>query len=282
MAENSHSVSLEDSPASKHQDSPASTPEEVDPLADSPVTTEQGHSPATPDQGHSLATPDQGHSLDTPDQGHSIATPVQGINLSSLTQQQLTADCEELVDSMLTQAVICSEQGVHGLGQDTTCLSPTCSLGGVSPISDLSAAIAELVSSNVRFRRKVYYNCSKCQKILANATSCGCGTTSEFPRVIFRKAFAKAMALLTKIDALTKTRPKDTVKTHVTIHRWASYLMTSHTVPYTGLLTKASGINKLVTCPCFKATLPTRAKSETVQGVTAAPAISGIKNSEVG
>ena len=143
MAENSHPVSLEDSPASKHQDSPASTTEEVDPLADSPVTTEQGHSPATPDQGHSLGTPDQ---------GHSIATPFQGITLSSLTQQQLTADCEELVDSMLTQAVICSEQGVHGLGQDTTCLSPTCSLGGVSPISDLSATIAELVSSNVCFR----------------------------------------------------------------------------------------------------------------------------------
>ena len=264
MAENSHQVTLDDSPATKPEDSPASTPEEVDPLADSPVTTEQGHSPATPDQGHSPATPDQ------------------GITLSSLTQQQLTADCEELVDNMLTQAVICSEQGVHGLGPDTTCLSPTCSLGGVSPISDLSAAIAELVSSNVRFRRKVYYNCSKCQQILANATSCGCGTPTDFPKIIFRKAFAKAMSLLTKIDALTKTRPNSTPKTHVTIHRWASYLMTSHTVPYTGLLINASGITKLVTCSCFKAALPTRAKLETVQGVTAAPAISGTRNSEVG
>ena len=184
MAENSHTVSLEDSPASKLQDSPASTAEEVDPLADSPVTTEQGHSPATPVQGHSLAT-DQGHSPGTPDQGHSIATPVQGIPLSSLTPQQLTADCEELVESMLSQAVTCSEQGVHGLGQDTTCLLPTCSLGGVSPISDLSAAIAELVSSNVRFRRKVYYNCSKCPQILSNATSCGCGTPTDFPKIIF-------------------------------------------------------------------------------------------------
>ena len=110
MAENSHQVTLEDSPASKPQDSPASTPEEVFPLADSPVTTEQGHSPATPEQGHSPATIDQ------------------GITLSSLSQQQLTSDCEDLVDSMLTQVVICSEHGVHGLGPDTTCLSPTCSV----------------------------------------------------------------------------------------------------------------------------------------------------------
>ena len=243
MAENSHTVSLEDSPASKLQASPASTAEEVDPLADSPVTTDQGHSPTTPVQGHSLAT-DQGHSPGTPDQGHSTATQAQGIPLSSLTPQQLNTDCAELVESMLSQAVTCSEQGVHGLGQDTSCLSPTCSLGGVSPISDLSGAIAELVSSNSRFRRKVLYNCSKCQNILVNATSCGCGATSEFPRVIFRKAFAKAMALLTKIDSLAKTRPIDSVRTHVTIHRWASYLMTSHTVAYAGLLTKANGIKK--------------------------------------
>ena len=144
MAENSLQVNLEDSPASKPEDSPASTPEEVDPLADSTATPDQGHSPATIDQG---------------------------ITLSSLSQQQLTSDCEDLVDSMLTQVVVCSEHGVHGLGPDTTCLSPTCTLGGVSPISDLSAAVAELVSCNVRFRRKVYFNCSKCSQILSNAYS---------------------------------------------------------------------------------------------------------------
>ena len=275
MADNSHTVSLEDSPASKLQASPASIAEEVDPLADSPVTTDQGHSPSTPVQGHSLAT-DQGHSPGTPDQGHSTATPAQGIPLSSLTPQQLNTDCAELVESMLSQAVTCSEQGVHGLGQDTSCLSPTCSLGGVSPISDLSGAIAELVSSNSRFRRKVLYNCSKCQNILVNATNCGCGATSEFPRVIFRKAFAKAMALLTKIDSLAKSRPIDSVRTHVTIHRWASYLMTCHTVAYAGLLSKASGIKKLVTCTCFTATVPTRAKTEIVLGVTATPCFSCI------
>ena len=264
MAENSHQVNLDDSPAAKPEDSPASTPEEVDPLADSPVTTEQGHSPATPDQGHSPATIDQ------------------GITLASLSQQQLTSDCEDLVDSMLTQVVICSEQGVHGLGPDTTCLSPTCSLGGVSPISDLSAAIAELVSCNVRFRRKVYYNCSKCPQILSNATSCGCGTPTDFPKIIFRKTFAKAMSFLTNLDALSKTRPNSNPKTHVSIHRWASYLMTSHTVPYTGLLINASGITKRVSCSCFQAALPIRAKLETVQGVTAAPTVSGTRNSEVG
>ena len=264
MAENSLQVNLEDSPASKPEDSPASTPEEVDPLADSTATPDQGHSPATPDQGHSPATIDQ------------------GITLASLSQQQLTTDCEEVEDSMLTQVVVCSELGVHGLGPDTTCLSATCTLGGVSPTSDLSAALAELVSCNVRFRRKVLFNCSKCSQILSNATSCGCGTPTDFPKIIFRKTFAKAMSFLTKLEALTKTRPNSTPKSHVSIHRWASYLMTCHTVPYTGLLINASGINKIVSCSCFQAALPIRAKLETVQGDTAAPTVSGTKNSEVG
>ena len=105
------------------------------------------------------------------------------------------------------------------------CLSPTCSLGGVDPINDLSGAIAELVSSNSRFRRKALYNCPKCQNILVNATNCVCGSKSEFPRVLFRKAFAKAMALLTKINSLAKSRPIDSVRTHVTVHRWASYFL---------------------------------------------------------
>ena len=160
MADNSLHVNLEDSPASKPEDSPASKPEEMDPLADSPATLDQGHSPATLDQGHTLA---------------------------SLSQQQLTMDCEEVVDDILTQVVVCSELGVHGLnGPDTTCMSATCSLGGINPTSDISAALAELVSSNVRYERKTLFNCSKCSLILSNSTSCGRGQPTDFPKNIFR------------------------------------------------------------------------------------------------
>ena len=264
MADNSLQVNLEDSPASNPEDSPASKPEDMDPLADSPATLDQGHSPATLDQGHSPATIDQGHTL------------------ASLSQQQLTMDCEEVVDSILTQVVVCSELGVHGLGPDTTCMSATCTLGGVNPTSDLSAALAELVSSNVRYRRKVLFNCGKCSQILSNSTSCGCGQPTDFPKLIFRKTFAKVMSFLTKLEALTKSRTNSSPKSHVSIHRWASYLMSSHTVPYTGLLINASGINKRVTCSCFQAEVPIRAKLETVQGDTVAPNVSGTNNSEVG
>ena len=282
MADTSPTVSLEDSPATILLASPAVKAEEVDPLADSPVgTTDQDTSPSTPVQGHSLAT-GQGHSPGTPEEGHSSASPAQGIPLSTLSPLQLNTDCAEIVESMLSQALTCSEQGVHGLGEDTSCLSPTCSLGGVDPINDLSGAIAELVSSNSRFRRKALYNCPKCQNILVNATNCVCGSKSEFPRVLFRKAFAKAMALLSKINSLAKSRPIDSVRTHVTVHRWASYIMTCHTVGYAGLLSKASGIKKLVTCNCFAATMPTRVKTETVLGVTATPANHGSQKSEVG
>ena len=110
----------------------------------------------------------------------------------------------------------------------------------------------------------------------------GLRNSQDFPKIIFRKTFAKAMSFLTKLEALTTTCPNSTPKSHVSINRWASYLMTSHNVAYTGLLINASGINKSVSCSCFQAALPIRAKLETVQGDTAAPTVSGTRNSEVG
>ena len=80
------------------EDSPASKSEEKDPLADKPATLNQGPT------------------------------------LASLSQEQLTMDCQDVVDDILTQVVVCSELGVHGLnGPDTTCMSATCSLGGYKP-----------------------------------------------------------------------------------------------------------------------------------------------------
>ena len=282
MADNSPIVSLDDSQATTLLASPAVKAEETDPLADSPVsTTDQDTSPTTPVLGHSLAI-GLGHSPGTPEEGNSSASPTTGTPLSTLSPLQLNSDCAEIVESMLSQALTCSEKGVHGLGEDTSCLSPTCSLGGLDPINDLSGAISELVSSNTRFRRKAMYNCPKCLTVLVNATHCVCGSKAEFPRVLFRKAFSKSMALLTKVNTLAKSRPIDSVRTTVTVHRWASYILTCHTVGYAGLLSKASGIQKLVTCNCFATTLPTRVKTETVLGVTATHANNGRQKSEVG
>ena len=90
------------------------------------------------------------------------------------------------------------------------------------------------------------------------------------------------MSFFTKPEALTKNRTNISPKTHVSIHRWAGYLMSSHTIPYTGLLINASGINKRVTCSCFQAEVPNRAMLETDQGDTVALNVSGTINSEVG
>ena len=222
------------------EDSPASNSEEKDPLADKPATLNQGPT------------------------------------LASLSQEQLTMDCQDVVDDILTQVVVCSELGVHGLnGPDTTCMSATCSLGGINPTSDISAALAELVSSNVRYKRKSLFNCSKCSIKLSNSTSCGCGQPTDFPKIIFRKTFTKAMSFFTKLEALSKNRTNSSPKTHVSIHRWAGYLTSSHSIPYTGLLINASGINKRVTCTCFQAEEPNRAMLETDQGDTVALNVSG-------
>ena len=279
MAENS--PPLEDSQVTTLLASPAVNAEETDPLAVSPVgATDQDIVPTTPGMGHSPAI-GLGHTPGTPGEGNSSASPTTGTPLSTLTPAQLHSDCSEIVDSMLTQALTCSEKGVHGLGEDTSCLSPTCSLGGLDPINDLSGAISELVSQNSRFRRKAMFNCPKCLTVIINTTHCVCGAQIEFPRVLFRKSYSKCMSLLTKVNTLAKSRPADSARTIVTVHRWASYILKAHSVGYAGLLSKASGIQKIVTCNCFVATLPTGAKTETVPGVTATHANHG-RHSEVG
>ena len=114
-----------------------------------------------------------------------------------------------------------------------------------------------------------------------HTTHCKCGAKIEFPRVLFRKSYSKCMLVLTKVNTLAKARPADSARTIVTVHRWASYILQAHSVGYAGLLTKASGIQKIVTCNCHVATLPTGAKTETVPGVTATHANHG-RPSEVG
>ena len=199
-----------------------------------------------------------------------------GPTLASLSQEQLTMDCQDIVGEILTQVVVCSELGVHGLnGPETTCMSATCSLGGINPTSDISAALAELVSTNQRYRRKSLFNCSKCSIKLSNSTSCKCGQPTDFPKILFRKTFAKAMSFFTKLEALSKNSPTNSPKTHVSIHRWAGYLMSSHSISYTGLLINASGITKRLSCTCFQAEEPNRAMLETDQGDSVALNVSG-------
>ena len=49
------------------------------------------------------------------------ATQNLGPTLASLSQEQLTMDCQDIVGEILTQVVVCSELGVHGLnGPETT------------------------------------------------------------------------------------------------------------------------------------------------------------------
>ena len=185
-------------------------------------------------------------------------------------------DCQDIVGEILTQVVVCFELGVHGLnGPETTCMSATCSLGGINPTSDISAALAELVSTNQRYRRKSLFNCSKCSIKLSNSTSCKCGQPRDFPKILFRKTFAKAMSFFTKLEALSKNSPTNSPKTHVSIHRWAGYLMSSHSISYTGLLINASGITKRLSCTCFQAEEPNRAMLETDQGDSVAHNVSG-------
>ena len=44
-----------------------------------------------------------------------------GPTLARLSHEQLTMDCQDIVGEILTQVVVCSELGVHGLnGPETT------------------------------------------------------------------------------------------------------------------------------------------------------------------
>ena len=135
MAENS--PPMEDSQVTTLLASPAVKAEETDPLAVSPVgATDLDTVPTTPGMGHSPAS-GLGHSPGTPEEGNNSASPATGIALSALTPAQLHSTCSQIVENMLTQALKCSEDGVHGMGEDTSCLSPTCSLGGLDPIGDM-------------------------------------------------------------------------------------------------------------------------------------------------
>ena len=280
MADNS--PPLEDSNVTTLLDSPASNAEEeTDPLSVSPAAaTDQDTVPTTPGMGHSPAS-GLGHSPGTPEEGNSSASPATGTALSALTPAQLHSTCSQIVENMLTQALKCSENGVHGMGEDTSCLSPTCSLGGLDPIGDICGAISELVSQNSRFKRKANFNCPKCLTVLTNTSHCKCGAKIEFPRVLFRKSYSRCMTILTKVNSLAKDRPADSVRTIVTVHRWASYILQAHSIGYAGLLTNASSVHKLVTCNCYGSTLATGAKTETVPGVTATHANKG-RPAEVG
>ena len=173
------------------------------------------------------------------------------------------------------QALSCSENGIHGLGEDTSCLSPTCSLGGLDPLSDISCAISDLVSQNPRFKRKSMFNCHSCLNVITNSSHCKCGARHEFPRVLFRKTYSKCVSVLAKINILAKARPANSDRTIVTVHRWASYILRAHSVNYAGLLTNASTVHTTVTCNCHGA------QTRTVPGVTATLASQG-SHSEVG
>ena len=76
-------------------------------------------------------------------------------------------------------------------------------------------------------------------------------------------------------------RPADSVRTIVTVHRWASYILQAHSIGYAGLLTNASSVHKLITCNCFGPRLATDAKTGTVPGVKATRANKG-RPAEVG
>ena len=199
-----------------------------------------------------------------------------GPSLDSLSHEQLTQNCQDIVGEILHQVVICSEAGVHGLnGPETTCVSATCSLGGISPTSDISLALANLVSTNQRYRRKCYFNCSKCSVILRNTTSCKCGQSTDFPNILFKKSFSKAMAFFTKLEVTSKHTTTNSPKSHVSLHRWARYLQSSHSIMFTGLLDNASGISKRLSCTCFQAEEPDRPMLETDQGESVALNVSG-------
>ena len=233
----------------------------------------------TPGPGHSPAS-GLGQSPGTPEEGNPDS-PSTGITLSALTPAQLHSTCSQLVESMLSQAIKCSEDGVHGMGEDTSCLSPTCSLGGLDPLGDICSAVSQLVSENGRFKRRTNFNCPKCLAVLTNTSHCKCGAVIEFPRILFRKSYSRCMTIFSKVHLLAKDRPANSARTIVTVHRWASYILQAHSIGYAGLLTNASSVHKLITCNCFGPTLATDAKTGTVPGVKATRANKG-RPAEVG
>ena len=94
-----------------------------------------------------------------------------GPTLDSLTVEEISQDCKDILTDILQVVVVCSEAGVNGPnGPQTSCVSATCSLGVVSPPQDIKLALANLVSTNARYRRKSYFNCGQCTAVIRNTT----------------------------------------------------------------------------------------------------------------
>ena len=125
----------------------------------------------------------------------------QGQPLESLTSAQIEQDCSEILLGIISQAVTCSEEGTHGpTGALTSCVSATCSLGGVSPPQDLALALSNLVSSNSRYKRKTLFNCGVCKAIIRNTTACPCSSAQDFSALLFKRAWKKSLAIFRKLE----------------------------------------------------------------------------------
>ena len=167
-----------------------------------------------------------------------------GPSLDSLTLEQLTQDCQDILGDILQEVVVCSEGGGPWpqRARDLMCLRDR-SLGGVNPPQDLSLALANLVSNNQRYRRKCYFNCGQCTAVIRNTTSCKCGNKIDFPNILFKKSSSKSMAFFSKLEVTSNHTTTDSPKSHVSLHRWARYLLSSHSVMFTGLLENATGLS---------------------------------------
>ena len=199
-----------------------------------------------------------------------------GPTLDSLTAEQLSQDCKDILADILQEVVVCSEAGVHGPnGPETSCVSATCSLGGVSPPQDITLALANLVSNNQRYRRKCYFNCGQCTAVIRNTTSCHCGHKIDFPTILFKKCFTKSLAFFSKLEVTSNHTTTDSPKNHVSLHRWARYLLSSHGVMFTGLLDNATGLSNRTSCSCFQAQEPDKSMLETEQDESLALNVSG-------
>ena len=109
--------------------------EETDPLLPTTVEEELALDTASgqgsPSQGHSSLAMGQGPP-GPPGPAEQVApvTMATATVLSALTTAELASTCSQLVESLLSQVVLCSERGEHGLGESTSCSSVTCTLGG--------------------------------------------------------------------------------------------------------------------------------------------------------
>lgn len=229
-------------------------PEDEPALATAPGSQGQdslakGHGPMQPSNGPKQ--PEKGQGPPGPPDTPAPVTVATSTVLAALTTAELTSNCSQLLESLLSQVVLCSEQGEHGLGETTTCRSVTCNLGGGAPLEDISLAVATLVSENIRFLRRVRINCAKCKSIICNTSKCPCGARFNLSQTIFRKTFARGMSILGQTNIIAKTRPAPTTRTAVTLHRWASYILLAHGVGYMGLISDATSVQLKISCSCF-------------------------------